>query len=139
MVERVAFALNGHAMSENEFTLSDEAAEWIGQKKSEYLSKLIKNLKAGDFGFEDFHRYDHLIKQTMESPDHVYDLDSDYPIRTYIKTYADKAVFHQLIIGAVFPDKNNEVFVPILTMVTKFQEVAKLMEEGTPSRGPVLN
>lgn len=126
-------------MSDNGFILSEEAAEWIGLKKSEYLSKLIENLRSGDFGFEDFHRFDYLIQQTMETPDHVYDLKSDYPIRTYIKTYADKTTFHQLVIGAVFPNKSGEVFVPILAMVTKFQEVAKLMEEGTPSRGPLLN
>lgn len=126
-------------MSNDEFILSEEDAEWLGLKKSEYLSKLIQHQRSDDLGFEHFHRYDYLIQQTMESPDHVYDLKSDYTIRTYVKTYADQGEIHQLIIGAVFPDKKNEVFVPILTMVTKFQELAKLMEEGTPSRGPLLN
>jgi len=55
------------------FFLTEEAANWIGQKKSEYLSVLINLSSRDDFGFEEYHLYDHLIPQTIEHPDQLFD------------------------------------------------------------------
>lgn len=128
--------------SEDEYCLSEEAYEWLGLKKSEYLSKLIVNQQAGDFGFEEFHLFDHHIPGTMEGPDKVFEKsDEDFPIQTYTRTYRDKELFHHIVIGGLFPDgdKPTRIFVPILTLVTRSDELAQLFCVGTVKQRPILN
>jgi len=105
------------------FFLTEEAANWIGQKKSEYLSILINLSSRDDFGFEEYHLYDHLILQTIEHPDQTFDDNSDtYRIRLYLHTYQEKITFHQIVLGALIPDQNRvDVFIPVITFVTKNQ------------------
>lgn len=124
---------------QDEFYLSEDAQEWIGLKKSEYLSKLIENQPAGDYGFEDFHRYDHLIASTIETPDEVWEKHESFPIQVFVRTY--ETDLHHILIGGIFPEeqKKNLVYVPILSFVTKGQELAMLFCEGEKKRRPVLN
>ena len=49
----------------DEGDFSEEFLEWVGLKKSEYLSWLITELDSSDLGFESFHKFDHLIGSTL--------------------------------------------------------------------------
>ncbi len=118
-----------------EFYLTEEAAEWIGLKKSEYLSKLIMQVGEGDFDFEEFHRFDNLIPGTIQDPDRSYQDSSDtFTIMVFVKTYMEKQSFHQVVVAAALPDGNtkSEVLVPVLTFVTKKEEVVKQWTTGGP-------
>lgn len=130
-------------MGEKEdFYIPEEVAEWIGLKKSEYLSKLIENQVPGDLGFEDYHLYDGSIPQTIEKPDKVFETTIDrILVRTYLRSYQEKFLYHQLIIGAAIPDKisGSEVYVPILSFVTKEAQIVKEFCQGEVKTHHTLN
>jgi hypothetical protein len=127
--------------SKENFFLTDEAAEWIGLKKSELLSELINQLTGDDFGFEEFHKFDHLITQTIEFPDRIFaDTSEDFEQRTYIRTYKQDIQIHQLVIGAIVKDQTkNDVFVPVLCFVTKKEDLALKWSKGKLLSKQVLN
>lgn len=125
-----------------DFFIPEEIAEWIGLKKSEYLSKLIEKQISGDIGFEQYHLYDTYIPGTIERPDKTYESsDDDQKIRTYIRTYSERSGFHQVVVGVVLDDRTNsaDVFVPIISFVSRESEVVKIFSIGTTLNGPVLN
>lgn len=122
------------------FEIPEEVAEWIGLKKSEYLSRLIENLHPDDLGFEKFHLHDHLIPETIDRPDKIIENSKeDYPVRVYIKTYPEKESFHQIILGMMLEDEKSKVFIPILVFVTKFDDLVKEFCQGQVISGPLLN
>jgi len=128
--------------TKDEFYLSDEMAAWIGLKKSQYLSKLIENMGPDDFGFEEFHTFDHLIPETLANPDKSFEEEIDsYQLKTFVKTYLGNPSFHQVVIGTVFRDEPNksEVFVPVLVFVTKKEELARPFCTGKVISRPILN
>lgn len=130
-------------MSDDEkFHIPDEVHEWLGLKKSEYLSKLIENQTPDDFGFEEFHLFDQKIQETVENPDKSFEETQDsYNIRTYFKTYSDARMIHHVVIGSIYEDKENkvEVFLPILTFVTRKEELLEVFSVGTVVTRPTLN
>ena len=143
MVERVGFASLGEAMEKrDDFFIPEEVVEWIGLKKSEYLSRLITEQRPGDIAFEEFHLYDDFVQGTIENPDRTYQLkDEDQRIRTYVKTYNNKSLFHQVVIGVLLEDRssNADVFVPIITFVSRDNELTKSFSLGDALTRPVLN
>ena len=125
--------------TKDDFYLPEDILEWIGLKKSEYLSRLINELSSDDYGFEDFHKFDEYLQETIGRPDETYeDKSEQFPIRTCIKTFSG---FHQIAIGAVIPDMNSEaqVFVPVLTFVTKKQQVVLSFSQGDSKKKHTLN
>ncbi len=125
-----------------DFLLSEEAAEWIGLKKSEYLSKLIVQISSSDIGFEQYHEFDHLIPETLLHPDRAYEDDSEtYKLRISVRTWEDKFPFHQIVLTAMIPDltSKQDVHVPVLTFVTRSAEVLKEWCFGNPLPRPTLN
>jgi hypothetical protein len=126
----------------DDFYIPEDVAEWIGLKKSEYLSKLIQLQKPDDLSFEVFHLYDSFIQGTIEAPDKTMEEMVDGKlIRRYLRTYKEKGGFHQLLIGVVITDNSSssEVFVPILTFVTKHPELVVEFSSGQVINRPVLN
>lgn len=120
--------------------LSEEAMEWIGLKKSEYLSKLITHLVEEDLGFEQFPRFDSYIPQTLEKPDRSFQYTEDkQEVRVYVRTIEVGETVHQVVIGAVFPHQGKEIFVPILSFVTRMDDLVNLFSVGTPLSAPTLN
>ncbi len=129
-------------IDDDKFNIPDEVLEWLGLKKSEYLSKLIENQTSDDFGFEEFHLFDHKIQETVEFPERSFEETQDsYLIRTYFKTYSDAKMIHHVVIGTIYADKENkvEVFLPILTFVTRKEELLEIFSVGTPMAKPTLN
>ena len=130
-------------MSDDEkYSIPEEVEEWIGLKKSEYLSKLIENVKDGDFGFEEYHLFDHKIQETVEHPDRSYEeSEGSYLIQTFIRTYSDEKMFHHVVLGSTYVDKKNEVevFLPILSFVTRSEEVVGVFSVGSQKARPTLN
>lgn len=130
-------------MSEDDkFSIPEELESWIGLKKSEYLSLLIENLQEDDFGFEEFHLFDHKLQQTVESPDRSYEEMKDgHQIQTYVRTYSDSKMYHQVVIGTVYVDqkKELEIFLPILTFVTRSEDLVGKFSVGRPKSRPTLN
>lgn len=130
-------------MSDDEkFTIPEDLEEWIGLRKSEYLSVLIENMGEGDFGFEEFHLFDHRIQGTVDSPDRSFEETRDGNIvRTFIRTYSDKKMYHQVVVGAVYQDRKNksEVLLPIITFVTRSEGVVAKFSVGNPVTRPTLN
>lgn len=125
-----------------DFLIPDEIAEWIGLKKSEYLSKLIEKQIAGDIGFEQFHLFDSFISSTIEFPDKAYESEEDNQIiRTYIRSYNDRGHFHQVVVGVVIDDKKNnaDVFVPILCFASRKDELVREFCVGEVITRPTLN
>jgi hypothetical protein len=125
-----------------DYFLSEEVLEWIGLKKSEYLSQLITHQQANDFPITEFHQFDTHIPMTIQEADNLYELqDEDYPVRIYIKAYAHDQVFTQIVLGAVLPDekKDSEIFVPILSFITKDEKLVRLFSVGVSKTHPILN
>lgn len=126
----------------DDYYIPEEIAEWVGLKKSEYLSKLIMEVTADDYGFERYHEFNHLVAGTIETPDKVLEGEEEgQKIRTYIRSYQEKENFHQVVLGTVIVDKSfsNEVFIPILVFVTKKGDLVKFFSTGQVVSGPVLN
>ena len=126
----------------DDFFIPEEIAEWIGLKKSEYLSRLIQNQTENDFKFEEFHLYDGHIPTTIENPDKAFEFEEDeYTLRTYLRSYNDKGTFHQVVIGVLVDDKKNmaDVFVPILCFVTKNEGLIREFTHGEVIARPILN
>ncbi len=125
-----------------DFYIPEEIAEWVSLKKSEYLSKLIQNQPSNDVGFEEFHLYDRLIAGTIETPDKAFEAEVDQEkVRTYVKSYQESFSFHQVVIGVVLDDKERRanVFVPIISFVTKNVELVKEFSVGEVITRPTLN
>jgi hypothetical protein len=125
----------------DDFYIPEETAEWIGLKKSEYLSRLIEIQAAGDIGFEEFHLFDNFVIGTIEKPDKTYEFEDDrQKIRSYVKTYAEKNGFHQVVVGVMLNDQDKAwVFVPIITFVTKDEKLVKEFGKGEVIKAPTLN
>lgn len=126
----------------DDFFISEEVAEWVGLKKSEYLSKLISLQTHDDIGIEQFHRFEKYIQGTIEDSDKTLQADIDgYTVRTYLRTYGEDSGFHQIVLGAVIPDKatKNEIFVPILILVSRNKDLVMEFCEGEVLSKPTLN
>jgi hypothetical protein len=126
----------------DDFYIPEEIAEWIGLKKSEYLSKLIGHQSPDDVGFEQFHLFDDHIPGTIEVPDKVYErMEDDQRLRTYVRSYSEKGSFHQVVIGVLVDDKekNASVFIPILCFVSKKNELVREFSVGNVITKPTLN
>ena len=127
---------------DDKYSIPEELEEWIGLKKSEYLSMLIENMAPEDFGFEEFHLFDDKIQETVEHPDRSYEETKDgYSVQTFVRTYSDAKMIHHVIIGCMYQDKKNqvEVFLPILTFVTRSEDVVGKFSVGRPMARPTLN
>ena len=127
---------------DDKYSIPDEVEEWIGLKKSEYLSLLIENSFEGDFGFEEFHLFDHKLQETVEHPDRSYsEIVDGYSLHTYVRTYSDEKMFHHVIVGCMYQDRKNqvEVFLPILAFVTRSEDVVGKFSVGKPMVRPTLN
>lgn len=125
-----------------DFFIPEDAAEWIGLKKSEYLSSLIQKQPADDLKFEEFHLFDGHIPSTIENPDKAFEYkEDDQVLRVYVRTYVERAKFHQVVIGVLIDDKQNKaaVFVPILCFVSKSDEVVREFCKGEVITRPTLN
>jgi len=122
------------------FYLPEDIIEWLCLKKSEYLSKLIENVPAHDFQFEEYLRFEEFIPATLSLPDWSTEiLEDNQKIKTFCRTFAEPEVFHQVVIGALIPDQEkNEVYVPIISFVTRTEILLKIFSNGKMSR-PVLN
>lgn len=139
MVERVGFATQMRSFMD-EFYLSEEDLEWLSLKKSEYLSKLIEHMKEYDIQFEDYLNFEQHIPLTLSLPDWSTEtIEDKQKIKTFCRTFVDPEVFHQMVIGALIPDQDkNDVFVPIISFVTRSEGLIKLFSDGKISR-PTLN
>lgn len=130
----------GMEVKMDEFYLPEDVVEWLSLKKSEYLSRLIENMEQGDIPFEEYHRFEELIPATISLPDwNVESIEDNFRIKTYCRGYSDPEVYNQIVIGAIMADQGkNDVFVPIISFVTKFEKLIKLFSGGKIQR-PLLN
>lgn len=135
MVERVGFATQKRFVMD-EFYLPEEIVEWLGLKKSEYLSKLIVNIDPNDFQFEEYLRFEEYLPETLALPDwSVETLEDNQRVKIFCRTFANPEVFHQVVIGALIPDQEKvDVFIPILSFVTKYESLIKLFSAGEVPR-----
>jgi hypothetical protein len=128
--------------SKENYYLSEEDAEWVGLKKSEYLSRLIGLIGPTDIGFEEYHKFDDQIHGTITTPDRTYVFKEDgRDMRTYLKSYLQGQIFHQIVLGVIIPDDKNksEIFVPVLIFVTRSEEVVKEFATGESKNSRILN
>ena len=120
----------------DEFYLPEDIVEWLGLKKSEYLSKLIVNIGPEDIQFEEYMRFDEFLPQTLSLPDWSVDaIEDGQRVKTFCRSFAAPEVFQQVVIGAMIADQNkNDVFVPILTFVTRSESLVMLFSSGNIPR-----
>jgi hypothetical protein len=120
----------------DEFYLPEEIVEWLGLKKSEYLSRLIVNIKPDDFQFEEYLRFEKYLPETLSLPDWSLEtIEDNQKVKTFCRTYADPEVFHQIVIGALIQDQESaDVFIPILSFVTKDESLIKIFSAGEGPR-----
>lgn len=126
----------------DDFYIPEEIAEWIGLKKSEYLSKLITLQTPEDIGFEQFPAFDKFLSGTIEQPDKILEgSDDGQTLRTYFKTYSENSGFHQVVIGVMIQDKSSKdnVFIPIISFVSKDSELVKNFSQGVVIKGHTLS
>lgn len=126
----------------DDFFIPEDIAEWIGLKKSEYLSKLIQHQPKDDFKFEEFHLFDGHIPTTIENPDKAFEYKEDeQTVRLYLRSYNEKGVFHQVVLGVLIDDKQSKasVFVPIICFVSKNDELIREFTHGEVITRPTLN
>jgi hypothetical protein len=123
----------------DEFYLPEDLVEWIGLKKSEYLSRLIQNAPENDLNFESYHEYDRLIHSTLSIPDWSIEFNEDgQRVKIYCRSHSEKEIFYQIIIGVIILDQTeSEVLVPVLTYVTRFESMTRLFNGGKPQRPPL--
>ena len=122
-----------------EFFLPAEVMEWVALKKSEYLSTLILNHQSHDIKIEEYHQFNYLMEETIARSDKSYADEVDgNRLHIYVKSYSHGT---QVVVGAVFPDpnKNSDVFVPVLTFVSKDNDLIRLFAVGKPMSSPTLN
>lgn len=120
----------------NSADFSEEFMEWVGLKKSEYLSWLITELDTSDFGFESFHKFDHLIGSTLERPDEIwYSKSEDYPLRFFHKTFPRDDLIQIVVLAS---EDSKSTVIPILSVVTKFPKIASYFKQGQRSEGSLL-
>lgn len=127
---------------EEEFLLPEEISEWIGLKKSEYLSQLIMGMDSSDFGFEEFPQFDKYIPETIKSPDKLYQfVEDNFPIQIYLKAGREPVFHYQVVIGMVVPEKNSDaqVFVPIISFVTKYEKLLAEFVKGELVKRPIYS
>lgn len=132
----------GFVEKRDDFFIPEEVAEWIGLKKSQYLSKIIEMGKPDDIGFEQYHLFDQHIPGTIENPDKAFESeDEDQKIRTYVRSYRTEVEFHQVVVGMVMDDKEMKasVFIPIISFVSKNDELIKEFCVGEVISRPTLN
>lgn len=124
----------------DEFYLPEDVIEWLGLKKSEYLSRLIEHIDQDDIQFEEYLRFDELIPSTLSLPDwSIETLEDNQRVKTFCRTFADPEVLHQIVIGALVPDQEQrDVFIPIISFVTRKEKMVNLFSAGKISR-PTLN
>jgi hypothetical protein len=124
----------------DEFYLSEDTIEWLGLKKSEYLSRLIENIDQDDVQFEEYLRFDEMIPSTLSLPDwSIETIEDSMRVKTFCRTFADPEVLHQIVIGAIIADQEKtDVFVPIISFVTRKEKMVNLFSAGKISR-PTLN
>ena len=124
----------------DEFYLPEETVEWLSLKKSEYLSKLIENIADDDIQFEEYTRFDELIPATLSQADWTSEwVEDKQKIKSFFRTFADPEVLHQVVVGALVPDQHhNDVFIPIISFVTRTEAMVGLFNAGKISR-PTLN
>ena len=125
-----------------DFFLPEEVAEWIGMKKSEYLSNLIQEASPDDFGFEEYHRFNDQIPKTIAEPDRAYQyVEDQYPMRMFARSYGEPVFYQQVVLGVVLPEKDSaeEVFIPVLVFITKKSELVDLFSKGELVKRPTLN
>lgn len=120
----------------DEFYLPEEIVEWLGLKESEYLSKLIMNIRPNDIQFEEYLRFETYLPETLALPDwSVETLEDKQRVKTFCRTYGHPEFFHQVVIGALIPDQDKvDVFIPIITFVTKNELLIKLFSAGEVPR-----
>lgn len=126
----------------DDFYISEELAEWMGLKKSEYLSKLIQNVGPSDIPLEEYHHFDQYIQGTLENPDRTYEFHEDGQIvRTYLRSYQNSQEFHQIIIGVIGDDPENKskVFIPIMSFVSNDKSLVNEFCVGEVISRPILN
>jgi hypothetical protein len=126
----------------DDFYIPEDVAEWIGLKKSEYLSKLIQLRPPGDIGFEEFTRYERFLAGTIERPDRTYErAEDDQTLRTYVRSYDQDELFHQVVIGVLVQDKELKalVFIPILSFVSRAPELVREFSVGSVIGATTLN
>lgn len=123
----------------DEIYLPEEIMEWVGLKKSEYLSILIQNHRPIDIPIEEFHEFNGLVEGTIRKPDKLYFEEIDgYRVNTYVRAY-DKGT--QIVIGALFDEvkENSEIFVPILSLMSNDNDLIKIFTQGQAGNLPILN
>lgn len=125
----------------DDFYLPEEIVEWLGRKKSEFLSELICNVESDDFRIEEYQAFEQFIPETLSSPELVFESTEDkILLKTFIKSFSGPQFFQQIVVGAMIPDQNgDEVFVPILTFVSRKQGLIKVFCKGSASIKPILN
>lgn len=125
----------------DDFLIPEDVAEWIGLKKSEYLSRIIQNQELDDISFENFHEFDDFVMGTIENPDKTYESEEDdQRIRTYIRSYSEKSGFHQVVIGVMLDDQSRAfVFIPIITFVSQKDNLIKEFAQGEVLKTHTLN
>ncbi len=124
----------------DEFYLPEEILEWLGLKKSEDLSKLILNVEPDDFDFDEYLRFEEYLPETLSLPDwSIETLEDNQKVKIFCRTFANPEVFHQVVIGAMIPDQDkNDVYIPILSFVTRKEALIRVFSEGKIPR-PTLN
>lgn len=125
-----------------DFYIPEELIEWVSLKKSEYLSKLIQMQTSQDIGFEEFHLFDKHIPETIEGPDKAFETEEDQQkVRIYVRSFSGEFNFHQVVIGVVMDDKETKsnVFIPIITFVSKNVDLVKEFCVGEVITRPTLN
>lgn len=125
----------------DDFYIPEEMAEWIGLKKSQYLSKLIEQQEAGDISFEEFHQFESFVITTIERPDKSFEkMEDDQIIRTYVRSYSERSGFHQVVVGVMIIDNDKSVvFVPILFFVSRKDALISSFCDGKVLSTPTLN
>lgn len=124
----------------DEFYLPEELVEWLGLKKSEYLSRLIENMEPDDFQFHEYPQFEEFIPVTLGTPDWSSEsVEDGQKIKTYCRSFNDGRFFHQVVVGVLVSDQNQaDVFVPIISLVTKKDQLVRVFSAGKMNR-PTLN
>ncbi len=114
--------------------VGEELLYTLEQKKSVFLANLLRERKDDDIPYEEFHDYNHLMENTLSSPDEIYsyqDQDSD-TVLTYVKGHEAKdqgPIFYFVLCLKTISSVSEEIL-PILGFPTRSGELANKYRKG---------
>jgi len=121
-----------NGFEKEKMVIPQEILNEIQVLRSEYFAQMLERRKESDIKYEYFPLYEKFLKETLDSPDEVYEQDeNDTIISTSVKSaYLNESAFFYYVIGMKIKEVDNEVVLPIFSFPTTDLDLCKFFNRG---------